>query len=99
MFIDDRGEVIGSIFKDFLKYGGKWEPEIHSIYGTVCITNKYNTSQTCMFCNNKLLDPKAVITKRYGSDFAKRVNKYFYCANHLCPLIVYIQDMYRHVIE
>ena len=88
MFIGDRGEGTGSRLKGFLRYGGKWKPKVHSRYSTVCITNEYNTSQTCVFCFQKLLHPKKLITKKDGSKFVKSVNGSFHCVNHLCPLVV-----------
>lgn len=86
MFVGDRGEGIGSRIKGFLKYGGKWKPKIHSRYCSVCVTNEHNTSQTCMFCYNKLLHPSKIMTKKDGSRFLKNVNGSFYCVNPLCPL-------------
>ena len=87
MFIGDRGEGVGSRMKGFLKYGGKWKPNIHSRYTTVCITNEYNTSQTCLFCYNKLLHPKKVLIKKDGSKFIKSINGSSYCVNNICPLV------------
>lgn len=64
MFAGDRGLCIGSKIKGFLKYGGNWKSNKNSLYMTVCITNKHNTSQTCLFCFKKL--PSGTRKKRYS---------------------------------
>ncbi|ORE01496.1 hypothetical protein BCV72DRAFT_236312 [Rhizopus microsporus var. microsporus] len=61
MFVGDRGLCIGSKIKGFLKYGGNWKSNKDSLYTTVCITNEHNTSQTCLFCFKKLLNPYRLV--------------------------------------
>ncbi|KAI8092043.1 hypothetical protein BDF21DRAFT_480497, partial [Thamnidium elegans] len=43
--------------KEHLQYGGKWKRDIHGKYTPVCITNENNTSQTRVYCCNKLNHP------------------------------------------
>ncbi|KAI9248110.1 hypothetical protein EDC94DRAFT_352320 [Helicostylum pulchrum] len=57
MIIGDRGAGVGSRIKVHLRYGGKWKQDIHGKYTSVCITNENNTSQTCVYCYNKLNHP------------------------------------------
>ncbi|KAL4206359.1 hypothetical protein AB4K20DRAFT_1773551, partial [Rhizopus microsporus] len=61
MFVGDRGLSIGSRIKGFMRCGGHWKPKKHSLYATVCITNEHNTSQTCIYCFNKLPHPVQTI--------------------------------------
>ena len=49
MFVGDRGYYVGSTIKGHLKYGGQWKSRKNSLYTSICITNKHNTSQTCLF--------------------------------------------------
>lgn len=66
MFVGDQGTGFGSRIKGFPRYGGGWRPQIHGGYSTVYVTNEYNTSQTCVFCFEKLLNLSKVMTKEDG---------------------------------
>lgn len=54
MMIRDKGLEAGSRIKGHLRYGDKWKHKIHGQYTNVCITNENDTSQTCVFCFQKL---------------------------------------------
>lgn len=85
MFVGDRGYGTGSSIKGHLRYGGKWKPEIHSRYTSVCITNEHNTSQTCLFCFQKLSHPLKVVTRK-GKQQVNTVKGTFVCNNKACIL-------------
>ncbi|CEG74498.1 hypothetical protein RMATCC62417_09702 [Rhizopus microsporus] len=57
MFVGDCGLGIDSRIKGYMRYGGHWKPLKHSLYTSVCITNEHNTSQTCIYCFQKLPHP------------------------------------------
>ncbi|KAI9486687.1 MAG: hypothetical protein EXX96DRAFT_627135 [Benjaminiella poitrasii] len=64
MFVGDRGLGIGSRLKGHLKYGGRWKPIKNSPYTSVLITNEHNSSQTCLFCYEKLSHPVGAMTNK-----------------------------------
>ena len=57
MFVGDRGYCVGPTIKGHLKYGGQWKSRKNSLYTSVCIINRHNISQTCLFCFKKLQRP------------------------------------------
>lgn len=85
MFVGDRGYGIGSTIKGHVKYGGSWKAQVHQRYTSVVITNEHNTSQTCLFCFQKLQHPLKVIIKN-EKRYVRLVNGTFVCNNSLCPL-------------
>lgn len=85
MFVGDRGYGIGSSIKGHLRYGGMWKPDIHSRYTSVGITNEHNTSQTCLFCFQKLSHPLKAVTKK-GQQQVHTVKGTFVCNNKACIL-------------
>ncbi|KAI8376814.1 hypothetical protein BD560DRAFT_453707 [Blakeslea trispora] len=60
MFVGDRGYGIGSSIRGHVRLGGSWKPNKHSLYTSVCITNKHNTSQVCVFCFEKIKSLKTI---------------------------------------
>ncbi|CEG69214.1 hypothetical protein RMATCC62417_05327 [Rhizopus microsporus] len=66
MFIGDSELCFGSSIKGYQRYGGHWKPIKHSLYTSVCITSEYNTSQICIFCFKKLLNPKRSTADKNG---------------------------------
>ncbi|KAI8890217.1 hypothetical protein K501DRAFT_312052 [Backusella circina FSU 941] len=42
------------------------EAKKHEFYTPVAIINKYNTSQTCIYCYKKLSHPYKVVKKKNG---------------------------------
>lgn len=85
MFVGDRGYGVRSFIKGHVKYGGSWKAQLHSRYTTVVITNEHNTSQTCLFCFQKLQHPLKVITSNEKRQ-VRSVNGTFVCNNSLCLL-------------
>ncbi|CEG79069.1 hypothetical protein RMATCC62417_13582 [Rhizopus microsporus] len=83
MFVGDRGLSVGSRIKGFMRYGGHWKSKKHSLYTTVCITNEHNTSQTCIYCFNKLSHPVRTV-HRNGASRLRTVNGAFVCENPSC---------------
>ncbi|OAC99582.1 hypothetical protein MUCCIDRAFT_114775 [Mucor lusitanicus CBS 277.49] len=80
MFVGDRGHGYGSAIKGHLRFGGHWKEERHARYVPTIITNEYNSSQTCLFCFNKLSHPI------YPRKNAVKVNKgTFICLHPQCP--------------
>ncbi|KAI8083520.1 hypothetical protein BDF21DRAFT_451115 [Thamnidium elegans] len=57
MFIGGRGHGIGSSIKEHQRFGGFKKQNKHSQNTPTLITNEYNSSQTCLFCFNKLSHP------------------------------------------
>ncbi|KAL4212079.1 hypothetical protein AB4K20DRAFT_1984180 [Rhizopus microsporus] len=51
---------------------------------TVCITNKNNTSQACVYCFQKLQHPKQLIQKQGGTRY-RNMTDTFVCYNPDCP--------------
>ncbi|KAI8887784.1 hypothetical protein K501DRAFT_330228 [Backusella circina FSU 941] len=86
MFIGDRGYGVGSPIKGHLKYGGKWKQEKHSKYTPVVITNEFNTSQTCLYCFEKLEHPLRKVQKKDKEEAVRPVNGAFECVNSKCIL-------------
>ncbi|KAI8091844.1 hypothetical protein BDF21DRAFT_332801 [Thamnidium elegans] len=64
MFIGDRGTGIGSRVKGFRRFRGKWKEEIHSEAVNECLTNENLTSQTYVFCFDRLVHPQIKRTKK-----------------------------------
>lgn len=81
MFVGDRGYGIGSAIKGHSRQGGVWKPRKHSLYTSVCITNEHNTSQTCLFCFEKLFHPITTWINKAGQKKIKSVNGSFICYN------------------
>ena len=75
IFIGNRGTGIGSTTKEFRRYGEKWKQELHGMNVNVCIAKDSMTSQTCIYCFSKLVNPmprktikdKEIKTKVKGS--------------------------------
>ncbi|KAI8880116.1 hypothetical protein K501DRAFT_255692 [Backusella circina FSU 941] len=86
MFTGDRGYGVGSPIKGHLKYGGKWKQEKHSKYTPVVITNEFNTSQTCLYCFEKLEHPLRKVQKKDKEEAVRPVNGAFECVNSKCIL-------------
>jgi hypothetical protein len=86
MFIGDRGFGVGSRIKGFRRYGGAWKQNIHGQYTNACITNERNTSQTCVFCFNKLDHPKCRKMMN-GKEVLVNCKGSFVCRNPECPLL------------
>ncbi|CEI90541.1 hypothetical protein RMCBS344292_04863 [Rhizopus microsporus] len=71
----NRGTGIGSTTKEFRRYGEKWKQELHGMNVNVCIAKDSMTSQTCIYCFSKLVNPmprktikdKEIKTKVKGS--------------------------------
>ncbi|PHZ07784.1 uncharacterized protein RHIMIDRAFT_273802, partial [Rhizopus microsporus ATCC 52813] len=82
MLVDDRGPCIGSKIKYFLRYGGNWKSNKKGLYTTVCITNEHNTSQTCLFCSKKLLNPYRLVQ---GKDNTAKLKQVKVCAGNKEP--------------
>ncbi|KAL4213480.1 hypothetical protein AB4K20DRAFT_1975012 [Rhizopus microsporus] len=69
------GTGIGSTTKEFRRYGEKWKQELHGMNVNVCIAKDSMTSQTCIYCFSKLVNPmprktikdKEIKTKVKGS--------------------------------
>lgn len=57
MFVGDRGFGIGSSIKGHQRFGGFQKQDRHGRNTATLITNEYNSSQTCLFCFNKLSHP------------------------------------------
>ncbi|KAI8056510.1 uncharacterized protein B0P05DRAFT_458403, partial [Gilbertella persicaria] len=53
LFVGDQGSKI----KGHRRYGGKWKQKLLGSTSIACITNKYNTSQTCVFSFQKSVHP------------------------------------------
>ncbi|RCH89595.1 hypothetical protein CU097_009212 [Rhizopus azygosporus] len=83
MFIDGRGLDIGPRIKGYMRYGGHWKPLKHSLYTSVCITNEYNTSQTCIYCFQKLSHQVQTVYKN-GTRRLRTTNGAFICDNLSC---------------
>ncbi|KAI9471891.1 MAG: hypothetical protein EXX96DRAFT_542037 [Benjaminiella poitrasii] len=74
-----RKQAVGSVYwiiKDFRKYLEKLRAEQNS----VCITNKHNTSQLCVFCFEPLCHPR--------NSTAKLMKGALLCINPACLLLV-----------
>jgi hypothetical protein len=92
MFIGDRGHCVGSRLKGHLKYGGHWkERKNHGRNTHVFITDEYNTSQTCVFCFQKLQHSLRLIENKSGKDKIVHVNGAFQCENELCISLMHGQ--------
>lgn len=61
-----------SRIKGYLRYGGKWKQYIYEKYTQVRINNENYTSQTCVYCYNKLNYPIHVRVRSKGS--FRRIN-------------------------
>ncbi|KAG2228782.1 hypothetical protein INT48_000916 [Thamnidium elegans] len=57
MFIGDRDHGIGSFIKGHRRFGGFKKQNKHGQNTSTLITNEYNSSQTWLFCFNKLSRP------------------------------------------
>ncbi|ORE15609.1 hypothetical protein BCV71DRAFT_273597 [Rhizopus microsporus] len=80
MFVGDRGYCVGPTIKGHLKYGGQWKSRKNSLYTSVCIINRHNISQTCLFCFKKL--------QLTENTKLKAVNGTFQCVNPDCPSVL-----------
>ncbi|KAI9474268.1 MAG: hypothetical protein EXX96DRAFT_487983, partial [Benjaminiella poitrasii] len=69
--------------KGFLKYGRKWKTDLHANFTMVCITNEFNTSQTCMHWYQKPLHPVQVKKANGGSTIQSNRHS-FLCVNLRC---------------
>ncbi|KAK9718280.1 hypothetical protein K7432_005626 [Basidiobolus ranarum] len=85
MFIGDRGHGIGSRIKGHVKYGGKWKETIHSRYTSVFVTDEHNSSQTCVFCFEKLAHPTRIVSRNDKLQ-VKEVKGTFRCLIEKCIL-------------
>ncbi|ORE12336.1 hypothetical protein BCV71DRAFT_191230, partial [Rhizopus microsporus] len=61
-----------------------WKQDNHARHTTVCITNKNNTSQACVYCFQKLQHPKQLIQKQGGTRY-RNMTDTFVCYNPDCP--------------
>ncbi|KAI8365073.1 hypothetical protein BD560DRAFT_332798 [Blakeslea trispora] len=84
MMIGDRGFGIGSRIRGHLRYGGIWKQDRHARYTTVCITNENYTSQTCVYCFNKLTHARSRIIKQDKITY-REIKGTFICYNSKCP--------------
>lgn len=84
MFIGDRGTGVGSRIKGFRRYGGRWKEQMHGEAVNVCITDENRTSQTCLFCYNKLIHPKT----QTGENRYRSIKGTLLCANPLCISVI-----------
>ena len=80
MMIGDRGFGVGSRIRGHLRYGGIWEQDMYARHTTVCITNENYTSQTCVYCFNKLQHPKQHIQAK-GKTVYRDMKGAFHCLN------------------
>lgn len=64
MFIGDRGHGFGSCIKGHQRFGGFKKQNKHGQNTPTLITNEYNSSQTCLFCFNKLSHPVSAVTNK-----------------------------------
>ncbi|KAI8350358.1 hypothetical protein EDC96DRAFT_441214, partial [Choanephora cucurbitarum] len=54
---------VGSRIRGHLRCSGIWKQDWHARYTIVCITNEIFTSQTCVYCFNKLTHARLRIIK------------------------------------
>jgi hypothetical protein len=80
IFVGDRGICVGSRIKGHLKMGDHRKPIIHGRYTPVFITNERNTSQTCVYCFQKLSHPATVTNGK-----VKSIRGAFLCQDPKCP--------------
>ncbi|KAI9267569.1 hypothetical protein EDC94DRAFT_514982 [Helicostylum pulchrum] len=91
MFVGDRGTGVGSRIKDHQRYGGRWLEELRGKRGVVCIANKHNISQTCLYCFEKLEHPCQLVTKQ-GKVKEKKISGVLLCVNPACVSVKYGQS-------
>lgn len=87
MFIGNRGTGASSRIKGLRRYGGKWKENIHSEAVNVCLANENMTSQTCVFCFNRLNHP-LVEQINNGKCFMKKIQVTLYCTNPSCVSVL-----------
>ncbi|KAI8331647.1 hypothetical protein BD560DRAFT_462614 [Blakeslea trispora] len=86
MMIGNRGFGVGSRIKRHLRYVGTWKQDNHARYTTVNITNENNTSQTCVYCFNKLQHPKQLIQVK-GKTVYRNMKGAFHCLSPECTSV------------
>ncbi|KAI8359094.1 hypothetical protein EDC96DRAFT_596194 [Choanephora cucurbitarum] len=84
MMIGDRGIGVGSRIKQHLRYGGIWKQDNHARYTTASIINENNTSQTCVYCFQKIQHPKQLIPVE-GKTVYRNMKGALHCLNLECP--------------
>jgi hypothetical protein len=80
MFIGDRGHGYSSSIKGHLRFGGFKKENEHGLSTPTIITNEYNTSQTCIFCFNKLSHPMSAVDGK-----VRTTSGTFVCLHPGCP--------------
>ncbi|KAI9256864.1 hypothetical protein EDC94DRAFT_616002 [Helicostylum pulchrum] len=80
MFIGDRGHGIVSSIKGHQRFGGFQKQNKHGQNTLTLVTNEYNSSQTCLFCFDKLFHPVSATADKIT--IAKGT---FICLSSNCP--------------
>ncbi|KAG1170930.1 hypothetical protein G6F71_007333 [Rhizopus microsporus] len=65
---------------------GSDKKQLHGKHVNVCITNEHMTSQTCIYCYQKLCHPKAMLTKK-NKQVSQEIKGALMCVNPKCMAV------------
>ena len=65
---------------------GSDKKQLHGKHVNVCITNEHMTSQTCIYCYQKLCHPKAMLTKK-NKQVSQEIKGALMCVNPKCVAV------------
>ncbi|GAN01294.1 hypothetical protein MAM1_0006c00727 [Mucor ambiguus] len=85
LFVGHRGYGINSRIKGHSRCGGTRKAKIRARYCPILITNKHNTSQTCVFCFSKSSHPLKLVSRK-NRQYLHNVNGTSACNNPSCVL-------------
>ncbi|KAI8054903.1 hypothetical protein BDF21DRAFT_349641 [Thamnidium elegans] len=83
MLIGDRDHGFGSAIKRHQRFSdSKKQKKKQGKSTPTLITNEYNSSQTCLFCFNKLSHPVSTTANKISA-----ASETFICMNSSCPTV------------